>query len=114
MAHLAVQGGLRARRMQEVRSKDILQIGESGMKLQLFEVWSDPDSRMAWVESYNGTFRLPAKLFDWAEQVEAQALQVVPRLTEVFPCWAVFEEDMDSGEITVEIFPRGYRSPFNR
>ena len=83
------------------------------MKVQVYEVWSDPDTHLAWIDCYNGTFRLPQKLFAWAESVEEQARRIV-RHEEIFPCWSLFEQDAETGEITVEVFPRGYRSPFTR
>lgn len=111
MAHLKFQGTLRTQKLNEVRGLREFRIGPTGMKVELYEVWSDPETSLSWIECYNGTYRLPAKLFDWAESVEAQAHQVVKH-DDVFPCWSVFEENTDTGEIMVEIFPNGYRSPF--
>jgi hypothetical protein len=109
VAHLKFQGTLRTQKLNEIRSLLEFRV-KSGAKIQLYEVWSDPETGLAWIESYNGTYRLPAKMFDWAETVEAQAQQVVKH-DKIFPCWSVFEESPD-GEISVEIFPHGYRSPF--
>ncbi|MFC9505442.1 hypothetical protein [Streptomyces sp. NPDC057002] len=107
------QGGVRAQKLNEVRTLSEFRIGETGMKVQLYEIWSDPETGLAWIDCYNGTFRLPARLFDWAEEVESQAHQVVGH-RDLFPCWSVFTEDAATGEILVEIFPHGYKSPFRR
>ena len=112
MAHLAFTGAIRARKLQEVRGLLEFRI-RPGSKLELYEVVSDPETRLAWMECYNGTFRLPSRMFDWAESVEAQAQRIVQH-NDIFPCWSLWDEDAETGEIQVEIFPRGYRSPFNR
>jgi hypothetical protein len=111
VAHLTYRGAPRSRKLQEVRSLSEFRVSGARTRVELYEVWSDPETRLAWIECYNGTFRLPARMFAWAESVEDQAQQVI-RFGETFPCWTVFEEDSSTGEIMVEIFPRGYRSPF--
>ncbi|MGW3860667.1 hypothetical protein ACWEDZ_04195 [Streptomyces sp. NPDC005047] len=111
MVHTTYQGALRANQLNEVRALREFRIGSSGQKVELDAVYSDPQTRLAWIECNTGAWRLPAKLFDWAEVIEEKAREVVGH-DEIFPCWAVFEEL--HGEFVVEIFPEGYKSPFWR
>lgn len=108
---LTHKGGARATYLQNIRTLHTLRIGPSGRKTQLHEVWSDPDSRLAWVVCNTGTWRLPDKLFAWAEVIEERAAEL--GFPEPWPCWAVFEE-RPGGNFEVEIFPDGYHSPAQR
>ncbi|WP_274032587.1 hypothetical protein [Streptomyces sp. MMBL 11-1] len=110
MAHLTYEGTIRTRLLNEVRGLPQFQVRRNGQQLEVLALFSDPETRIAWIECERGTWRLPAKLFPWAETVEDRAREITGR-DEVFPCRTVWEQDEDSGELTVEIFPNGYRSP---
>ncbi|MFH9731836.1 hypothetical protein [Streptomyces sp. NPDC017260] len=104
--HVTLKGGARAQWLNDVRTLRTFRIGSSGMKVQVYSLWSDTDSRMAWIECNSGTWRLPDKLFGWAEVIEQRAVDL--GFSDPWPCWAVFEEGAD-GVIEVEILPEGYR-----
>lgn len=108
---LSLKGGARAQHLQRIRMADVLRIGPSGRKTELHELWSDADSRLAWVVCHTGTWRLPDKLYPWAEVIEERAADL--GFPDPWPCWAVFEE-RPGGAFEVEIFPDGYRSPAQR
>lgn len=111
MGQLPFQGAVRARRLQEVRMLEEFRIGPRGMRVELYEVWFDEETQLAWIDCFNGTFRLPQQLYAWAVAVEEQVAFVMQD-DEFLPCWALFEHDEGSGEFQVEVFPKGYRTPF--
>lgn len=103
---LLVKGGARASVVSDIRTLRTFRIGPAGMKVELHEVWTDPVERLAWVVCNTGTWRLPERLYPWAEQVEDQAAAL--GFYEPFPCRAAFIEQPD-GSVEVEIFPEGYQ-----
>lgn len=107
MARVTYQGTLRTRLLNDIRSLQEFRIVRSGQRMQVLALFSDPESRLAWIECDRGTWRLPAKMFVWAETVEERAREVTGN-DEVFPCWSTWDQS-ELGEITVEVFPDGYK-----
>ncbi|MFE2539015.1 hypothetical protein [Actinacidiphila glaucinigra] len=107
--HVTFQGAARARLLTEIRALREFHVGRAGIKVELEAIYSDPETKLSWIECHTGRYRLPAKLYPWAEMIEDRAREVVGH-ADIFPCWAVFEESR-TGEIQVEIFPEGYESP---
>lgn len=107
MARVTYQGTIRTRLLNEIRQLQEFRVVRSGQRMELLALYSDPESRLAWVECERGTWRLPSRMFAWAEEVEERAQSITGNF-EVFPCWSSWEQD-ESGEITVEIFPDGYK-----
>ena len=110
MVQLPLEGTLRTRRLNEIRQLQEFRVLRSGQHLEVLALYSDAQTRLSWIECERGAWRLPAKLFPWAESVEARAREVTGHV-EVFPCLTVWEHDENSGEVIVEIFPEGSRSP---
>lgn len=103
---LMLKGGARAQWINDIRMLRTFRIGSSGMKVELYELWCDADSRLSWIVCNSGAWRLPDKLYPWAEVIEQRAADL--GFPDPWPCWAIFEENPD-GEIEVEILPPGYR-----
>ncbi|MFJ4739107.1 hypothetical protein [Streptomyces sp. NPDC088775] len=95
------------RLLNEVRSLRTFSIDEgySRRRTQLKAVYADEASNLAWVETHNGTWRLPSEFVPWALEVDEHARRVLGH-GEVFPCHAVFER-MPDGSWEVEISANG-------
>ncbi|WNI17658.1 hypothetical protein [Actinacidiphila sp. ITFR-21] len=93
------------RLLNDVRSLRVFSIddGYTRRRTQLKAVHADAASRLAWIETHNGTWRLPQEFLPWALEVDDHALAVLGH-GEVFPCTALFER-LPSGPWEVEIFP---------
>ncbi|MFE4527139.1 hypothetical protein ACFRMO_08065 [Streptomyces anulatus] len=111
MADVTFTGTLRTRLLNDVRQFPEFRIRRSRQRVELLALYSDPETRLAWIECARGTWRLPAALFTWAETVEEQARALTGN-DEVFPCWSEWDHNEATGVFTVEIFPDGYTSPF--
>lgn len=74
-------------------------------RCELKAVYADEPSGLAWIETHNGTWRLPRAFLPWALEVDERAMAVLGH-GEVFPCSAVFDR-MPDGSWEVEIFPDG-------
>ncbi|MFE5853182.1 hypothetical protein ACFQ61_08170 [Streptomyces sp. NPDC056500] len=79
--------------------------GFTKRRCQLLAVYADEDSDLGWVESHNGSWRLPSILVPWALEVDQRARETLGH-KEIFPCPALFER-MANGSWEVEIFPEG-------
>ncbi|MGW1261225.1 hypothetical protein ACWD7Y_04590 [Streptomyces drozdowiczii] len=101
----SLNGANLARLLAEVRSLREFRVdsGYTRRRTELKAVWADAASGLAWVETRNGTWRLPREFLPWALEVDDRAYTVLGH-TEVFPCHAVFERIPD-GSWEVEIFP---------
>ncbi|MET9360417.1 hypothetical protein ABZX93_05860 [Streptomyces sp. NPDC006632] len=98
-----------ARTLNEVRSLRVFSIDEGypRRRTQLKAVYADETSGLAWVETHNGTWRLPSEFLPWALEVDERAMDVLGH-GEVFPCGASFERG-PGGSWEVEIFPEGFQ-----
>ncbi|MEU3979670.1 hypothetical protein AB0465_18395 [Streptomyces griseoviridis] len=93
------------RQLNEVRTLREFRIDEgyTRRRTELKAVYADADSGLAWIETRNGTWRLPREFLPWALDIDERALAVLGH-NEVFPCNALFER-MPDGSWEVEIFP---------
>ncbi|UXX93973.1 hypothetical protein N7U49_21435 [Streptomyces sp. AD2-2] len=93
------------RQLNEVRTLREFRIDEgyTRRRTELKSVFADTGSGLAWIETRNGTWRLPRELLPWALDIDERALVVLGH-SEVFPCNAVFER-MPDGSWEVELFP---------
>lgn len=108
MAALGLNGTLRTQYLNQVRGMAVFNV-ERPVTLWVEAVYSEPQERLAWMECTQGTWRLPAEMRDWAEEIEERARMIVGH-DEIFPCRIVFAPK-PSGHFEVELRPEGYK-PF--
>ncbi|MEU0214082.1 hypothetical protein ABZ281_02800 [Streptomyces sp. NPDC006265] len=109
MALLAHTGTLRTQYLNEIRNMHVFHV-ERPVTLIVQGIYTAPQERLAWMECQQGTWRLPAAMRDWAEEIEERA-QVLVGHAEIFPCPIVFAPKADGQHFEVELRPRGYK-PF--
>lgn len=103
---LHLKGGARAQLLADIRTLKTFRVIGGKTKVEIFSLWTDPDTRLAWVECSSGTWRLPDVLYPWAEDVEERAASL--GFGDLWPCTAVFEEKL-GGVMVAEVLPDGYR-----
>lgn len=108
MAQLGLNGTLRTQYLNTVRGMQVFHV-ERPVTLWVEAIYSEPQERLAWIECQQGTWRLPAEMRGWAEEIEERARMAVGR-DEVLPCRIVFAPGAD-GTFEVELRPEGYK-PF--
>ncbi|MFV0135532.1 hypothetical protein ACLGIH_20310 [Streptomyces sp. HMX87] len=110
MALLPLNGTLRTQYLNKVRGMQIFSV-ERPVTLWVEGIYTAPQERLVWMECSQGTWRLPAEMRDWAEEVENRARAIVGH-DDIFPCSIVFAPTV-GGHYEVELRPEGYR-PFLR
>lgn len=108
MARLSLDGTLRTRYLNEIRNMQLFRV-ERPVTLLVERIYAEPEERLVWMECEQGTWRLPAEMRSWAEEVEGRARDIVGH-DGFLPCRIVFAP-MPDGSFEVELRPQGYR-PF--
>lgn len=106
MTLLSLSGTPRTRYLNDIRNAHVFRV-ERPVTLWLEALYVEPQERLAWMECSQGTWRLPAEMREWAEEVEDRARALLGR-DDILPCSVVFAPTED-GHFEVELRPHGYR-----
>ncbi|WP_369042268.1 hypothetical protein [Streptomyces sp. Midd1] len=107
MAALTFSGTVRTQYLNEIRNMAVFHV-ERPVTLFVNAIYTAPLERLAWMECEQGTWRLPAEMREWAEEIEERARLIVGR-DDVFPCRIVFAPKADGQHFEVELRPAGYK-----